>query len=271
MITAPLKIFGGKHYLADRVISHMPPHLHYVEPYFGGGSVLLNKDPEGVSEVANDIYGELTNFWRVLQSDADLLRLKRRLEATPFSEREFNYEAYESISHIEDAAIFFVRCRQSRGGKMKSFATLSKNRVRRGMNEQVSAWLTAIEGLDAVHARLKRVVILNEDALKVIEREDSDNTLFYLDPPYLPETRVSQDVYQHEMDFSDHVLLLDCLDGLRGNVMLSGYRSPLYDSRLNLPAWHRLDFQIDNKASSAKIKPVMTECVWCNFVPQEST
>ena len=52
----------------------MPPHLHYVEPFFGGGAVLLARDPEddglwlfphkGVSEVVNDINGQLINFWR---------------------------------------------------------------------------------------------------------------------------------------------------------------------------------------------------------------
>ena len=60
----------------------MPPQLHYVEPYFGGGAVLLEKDPldksrywgskgweQGVSEVVNDISLELTNFWRALQGE----------------------------------------------------------------------------------------------------------------------------------------------------------------------------------------------------------
>ena len=62
---------------------------------------------------------------------------------------------------------------------------MSRNRTRRQMNEQASAWLTCVEGLPAVHARLKRVVVLNQPALEVIKREDGEKTLFYLDPPYL--------------------------------------------------------------------------------------
>jgi hypothetical protein len=65
-----------------------PGWLHYVEPYFGGGAVLLALDPEGISEVANDLDGRLMNFWRVLQNDADFARLQRVIEAVPFSERE---------------------------------------------------------------------------------------------------------------------------------------------------------------------------------------
>jgi DNA adenine methylase len=62
-VNSPLKWHGGKRYLAKRLVAMMPPHLHYVEPFAGGLSVLLAKDPEGVSEVVNDLDGELSNFW----------------------------------------------------------------------------------------------------------------------------------------------------------------------------------------------------------------
>jgi DNA adenine methylase len=55
-IQQPIKWHGGKHYLAKWIISLMPPrntwHL-YREPYFGGGSVLLQMDPDGISEAVN--------------------------------------------------------------------------------------------------------------------------------------------------------------------------------------------------------------------------
>ncbi len=68
---APIKWHGGKSYLAARIIGLIPRHVHYVEPFFGGGAVLLQKPNElvlGHSEVINDLYGELIAFWRVLQS-----------------------------------------------------------------------------------------------------------------------------------------------------------------------------------------------------------
>ena len=68
-VPPPLKWHGGKYYLAARIVALMPQHKHYVEPYAGGLSVLLAKDPDGVSEVVNDLHGQLTNFWRVLQSE----------------------------------------------------------------------------------------------------------------------------------------------------------------------------------------------------------
>lgn len=66
-LVKPLKWHGGKDDLAKRIVALMPPRakkpnaadaddpgwIHYVEPYFGGGSVLLANDPEGISEVAS--------------------------------------------------------------------------------------------------------------------------------------------------------------------------------------------------------------------------
>src|ERR1700729_919118 len=85
-VSLPLKWHGGKYYLAAKIIELMPVHTHYVEPYAGGLSVLLAKDPEGISEVANDINGELANFWNVLRSQEDFATFQRLCEATPFSE-----------------------------------------------------------------------------------------------------------------------------------------------------------------------------------------
>ena len=143
-LTQPLKWHGGKHFLARRIVSLMPPHLHYVEPYFGGGSVLLEKDSTGVSEVANDIHRELTTFWKVLQREDSFAEFQRIIEAMPFSQEEWEESWEPGGSEVDGAVRFFVRCRQSRAGRMEEFATLSRNRVRRGMNEQVSAWMTAV-------------------------------------------------------------------------------------------------------------------------------
>src|SRR6516165_8580433 len=88
--TPPLKTHGGKHYLASRIVALMPPHKHYAEPFAGGLSVLLAKDPEGVSEVVNDIDGRLTNFWRVLQGEETFARFRRQVEAIPLSRPEWD-------------------------------------------------------------------------------------------------------------------------------------------------------------------------------------
>ena len=164
-VAPPLKWHGGKHYLARRIVEIMPPHLHYVEPFAGGLSVLLEKSPNGVSEVANDLDGHLTNFWRVLQGERSFARFFRIVEATPFSEVEWleSFGRLDDSDPVQRSVAFFIRCRQSLAGRCDTFAPLSRTRTRRDMNEQASAWISAIDGLPEIHARLRRVVVLNEE------------------------------------------------------------------------------------------------------------
>lgn len=294
LVQPPLKWHGGKVDLANWIVGLMPPRcetpnapgdgdagwLHYVEPYFGGGAVLFANDPEGISEVIGDKNTELTNFWRVLAHPLQFDRMKRVMEATPFSKCEYEQAEKSAavLSELMDSRIpgsvdcvgracrFFISCRQSLSGRMDSFASITRNRTRRGMNEQVSAWLNCIEGLPAVHARLKRVLILNDDALTVIRKEDGPRTLFYLDPPYLHETRATTGEYQHEMSYEQHRELLEILKSIKGRFLLSGYDSDLYRGySQTTPRWNKHEMKINNHAAGGKTKRVMTECVWCNF------
>jgi DNA adenine methylase len=266
----PLKWHGGKHYLASQIVALMPPHTHYVEPYAGGLAVLFAKPCEGVSEVVNDLDHDLTNFWQVLQDEALYRRFRRRVQAIPFSEVEFQ-NALEWLARkgrkqqVGRAVRFFIVCRQSMAGRMKDFTPLSRTRTRRGMNEQASAWIKAIDGLPAVHARLRRVVVLNQPAVEVIKSQDGPTSLFYLDPPYLPDTKTSQAFGDLEMTVEQHEELLGVITKLQGKVMISGYASRLYDDRL--AGWHRHTFKLPNSAAAGVVKRAMTEVVWCNFPP----
>jgi len=280
-IPPPLKWHGGKHYLAKRIIALMPRHVHYVEPYAGGLAVLLARDPadpalswgsashaRGVSEVVNDISAELINFWRVLQDRWDFEQFRRIVQATPFAQMEFERAravAGPGADRIHRAAVFFVQCRQSLAGRMQGFAALSRTRTRRGMNEQASAWLSAVDGLPAVHERLRRVVILCDDALNVIRQQDGPRTLFYCDPPYLHSTRTSADQYQHEMTEQQHLALLKTLAQVQGRLLLSGYPSALYDSFALAQGWSWVDFDLPNHAAGGQRKRRMTERIWANY------
>ncbi|MEZ6033831.1 MAG: DNA adenine methylase [Planctomycetaceae bacterium] len=292
VLTQPLKWHGGKYYLRNWIVGLMPPHLHYVEPFFGGGGIMLARDPDrdwmlspenpklpaalkGSSEVANDIHGELTNFWKVLQSPEDFEAFRQKVALTPFSQVEFeaafqasqtSVDTADTVEHrVARAHRFFILARQSRQGLMRDFATLSRNRTRGRINEQVNAWLSVVDGLPDVHERLRKVLILNQDACDVIRKQDGPNTLFYCDPPYVHETRSTTADYHHEMTEDQHRRLLDVLAGIEGKFMLSGYPSQLYSQWENKHGWKRHEYLIDNKAASGAVKEVKTECLWCNF------
>lgn len=276
-MTGPLKWHGGKHYLASKIIALLPDRKrwhHYVEPFFGGGSVLFANDPEGLSEVVNDLNDKLTNFWYCLSERIAFKHFRRRLEGIPFCESMWRAAQRWLERPCDDpgnvcvtcGTALFVVCRQSLAGRMESFAPLSKARLRRGMNEQASAWLSAVEGLPAVHDRLKRVIIVGpKPAIDVIRQQDSPHTVFYCDPPYLSTTRAAPEVYAHEMTDSDHFDLLFELSEINGRFLLSGYRSPMYDAAAERFGWRRHDFTLPNHSAGGGSKRKMVESVWTNY------
>jgi len=279
-VPVPLKTHGGKSYLAEAILARMPRHRHYVEPFAGGLAVLLARDPDdprlwwgddgdsrGVSEVVNDLDGRLMGFWRVVRDNTVLFpAFLRMCQATPLGRAVWEEAGglLDDPDPVRSAWAFFVRCRQSLAGRRKAFTPLTRGRTRRGMNGNVSEWLSAVDGLEAVHDRLLRVVMECVPAVDLIRREDTPATLFYVDPPYVHGTRTAPAAYNDfEMSDAGHAELLAVLKGCRGKVMLSGYANALYDDAL--AGWTRHPFDVPNNAAGGRSKRRMTEVLWCNF------
>lgn len=277
-ISQPIKWHGGKSYLASWIISNFPnrdTYTHYNEPFAGGLSVLFAHNPEGKSESVNDLNSELTIFWQVLAHEELAGRFFKAMSCVPLGNLSFEqskalteapitcYESFAGMA-LHRASAFFIRYRQSRQGLGKDYATPT-TRTRRGMNENVSAWLSAVDGLPEAHERLRRVEVRNMDAIKFIEQYDHKKALFYCDPPYLHETRVTKNDYACEMGKEDHERLLSCLSSIKGRFLLSGYPSQLYKDFSGKQGWRLVEKQIDNKASGKKSKEIKTECLWMNY------
>jgi DNA adenine methylase len=71
----------------------MPEHKTYVEPFGGGGSVLLRKHPARL-EIYNDLDDEIFGSFKVVQSPEQCRQLVRLLRRTPFSRQQFR-EAFQ--------------------------------------------------------------------------------------------------------------------------------------------------------------------------------
>lgn len=265
-MNSPLKWHGGKHFLAKRIVDLMPPHTTYLDAYAGGLNVLLAKPSEGISEYANDLNGDLMNFWSVLVNEDGFKKFLRWIETTPLSEQIFEESLVNKTrSNAERAFWFFIRLRQSRQGLGKDYCTPTSRR-RRGMNENVSAWLSAVDGLPEIHQRLRRVEVWNRSAVEAIRKLDGPDFFVYCDPPYLHETRSSTGEYgQFEMNRENHTELLLTLAGMRGKFLLSGYLSKLYSDSATMFGWNCYKFDLPNNASSSSTKERKTECLWSNY------
>jgi DNA adenine methylase len=254
----PLKWHGGKHYLAARIISLFPNHRTYCEPFCGALSVLLNKWRSAV-EIAGDINPGLVNFLTVLRDHPE--ELIRRLRAIPYDRQSFVWacEAGGDHDQIEAAERFMVRHRFSRGGLGKDFAW--SDRKRGGLPGDQNAWQTLVaKELPRIAARLQGVELHCADAVDLIRKSDGPEALHYLDPTYRHVTRTATNAYAHEMTDRDHERLLNAIVGLQGAVVISGYRSAMYD--VTLRAWERFEFEMPNNSGQTKVKSRRVEVVW---------
>lgn len=90
------------------------------------------------------------------------------------------------------------------------------------------------------------------------ERHLTDQALVYCDPPYLLETRRQRRrIYRYELTRAHHVELLGACRRQSANVMVSGYRSELYDVALD--GWRRVDFVAQTHRGPA------LESLWMNY------
>jgi len=256
--------YGGKYSHLGWLLPLLPEATHYCEPFGGSAAVLLNRVPSPI-KTYNDIDGEVVNFFRVLREQKDALI--EAIGLPPFSREEFEKAISESIdglSDLERARRFYIRARQVRTGLAQ---TASSGRwahcrltSRAGMAGAVSRWLGAVEALPEIAQRLLRVQIENDLAINVIKRYDSEETLFYCDPPYPHESRGDSKAYRYEMTDEEHIELAQVLHNVKGKVAMSGYHCDLLNELYG--NWNA------HEANSKKIHSVKTErteVLWTNY------
>lgn len=253
---------GSKWSLADWIISHMPPHTTYLEPYFGSGAVFFNKTPSAL-ETINDLDGDVVNLFKVIRDNPG--ELAHLVKWTPYSRQEY-YESYhliENMSDLERARLFLVRCWMARGGKTSDRTGWKHNiDVAKAPNNRMpDQWSKVPDRIISVTERLKSVQIEQQPATKLIKRYNSPSVLIYVDPPYILSTR-SKRLYKHEMKDSDHIELLDILDKHSGPVLLSGYDHEIYNDMLG--HWRR-----EEKQALAEMGRIRTEVLWINPIAAE--
>ena len=104
--------------------------------------------------------------------------------------------------------------------------------------------------------------IENIDAMELIKRYDSKDTLIYCDPPYLPELR-KKNIYAQEMSLENHIKLLELLKRSKSKIVLSGYDSELYNDMLS--NWFTAE-----KETTVQMGLHRTEKLWMNFIPDNT-
>lgn len=286
-----LRWHGGKWKLAPWIISHFPKHRVYVEPFGGAMSTLIRKE-RVYAEIYNDLDSEVVNLFRVLRDRSKADRLVEHLRLTPFSREEFVDANGMADDPVERARRLVIRSFMGFGSNAHSSSETAKRtgfrshaRVKTDLRVVSDAgyrstgfranstrsgttpahdWANYPDALGAIIDRLAGVTVENRDAREVMRQHDGGDTLHYVDPPYLPETRspankydLKHRMYRHELTVDDHAELLEFLRSLQGYVVLSGYPHAMYDGAL--PEWRRV-----TKETHADGARTRTEVLWIN-------
>lgn len=251
---------GGKARHADWILSFLPDHTCYAEPFGGSGAVLFAKEPSEV-EVFNDRDGDIVQFFEVLRERPD--DLQAWLEAVPFARdlytewSEAFYNGVRPDDPVKRAGRFFALRYMQFGGKYHGVSGFGGNPTRNGGR----AMRNKVAELHTFADRLRHAYIESIDWSKVVERYDRPETVFYCDPPYVG----TEGYYNEGVDHRDLCETLSTIDG---------YAIVSYDS---VPEFYGDGWNVETKASTSHIDNVggsgpkdTTEVLLMNYDPVET-
>ena len=244
--------------MTNIIIEQFPKDYEvYVEGFGGGASVLFEKEKTPL-EVYNDLGENVYSLFKVLSDKEMFNRLKEKLDLTYYSEElrnEYKQDLKRNDLTLEDRAYKFIFVNRSSFNGVGGFSTTML--ARRNMSKSTSDYLSMIDKLPEIHNRLSSVIIEHKDIMDLLDKYDKETTFMYLDPPYVKETRLSNQTYEVEMSNEEHIKMCERLLSFKGKILLSGYDNELYkilDSKFN-----KLSFESPNANSSA------IECLWKNY------
>lgn len=93
----------SKQMIKDWVLSYIPKHVVYVEPYFGSGSIFFDKDKAKI-EVINDIDQDVYNYFKVIRDNPN--EIIEQIMFTPFSIEEYHNSRIINEHDNEDVFIY---------------------------------------------------------------------------------------------------------------------------------------------------------------------
>lgn len=174
-VRSPLIWFGGKGKVAQTIISRMPPHTCYVEP-FGGAAHVIAQKPPITNEVYNDIDGEVVNFLLVARREPQ--RLRQACESLPYSRALYEkWKREEPPDNDFEKAVRFFYVNRSGIAKGNSDSAFSTDTGWRHSKEHNTArtYQSACKVIAEFAERMKAVMIDNRDFRDIFNASDRPN------------------------------------------------------------------------------------------------
>ncbi|MDI9349300.1 MAG: DNA adenine methylase [Candidatus Symbiobacter sp.] len=223
-INSPFRYAGGKFYARKQILSHIPVHSSYIEPFAGGASIFFAKEKVKENWI-NDIDSELINVYKVIRDFPQQLIefLKRPInnvcaipqefvqdvrvgDMLPASKQLHHYfkNSFSPKNDLERAARWFYLNRTSYSGIMNFQNMYFGYGDKYSM--QPKNWPRNIL---RTSEKLQNVKLTDWDFELVIDQAQ-DQALVFLDPPYF---NADQDkFYNCSFSKQDHFRLEKCIN-----------------------------------------------------------
>lgn len=249
-LKTPISYYGGKQRLAEKIISLIPAHGLYCEPFVGGAAVFFSKEASDI-EVLNDTNRELINFYKVVQQD--FVSLEKEIRISLHS-RDLHrkasviYNNPDMFSEIKRAWAVWLLSTQCFSAQLDNSWGYDRSRnttTKKIMNNRERF-------TEEMAIRLQNVQLECADALYVVKSRDASHSFFYCDPPYHNSDMGHYDGYS-EQDFEN---LLKQLSGVQGKFLLSSYPSKLLQSYVKAHGWYMwsVEQNVSVNAKSRRLK-----------------
>lgn len=218
-----LRYAGGDWYIKDDLIDiavRVPPKKAVFVEVFGGSGVMSQFVPRSKfpNVVYNDIDRDLVALHEAVKSNPDLLASV--LYLLPYSRYVNKYLSEstkgEEIGGLIGAVVLFYMLNTGFSGSFDSgFSTsrVARQSTARRYSSNVAAIFKTAE-------RFRDVVIESMDFEELIEKYDSEDTLFYLDPPYVSVSTDRSGYYRHGFSPMEASRLANTLRKVSGYFML---------------------------------------------------
>jgi len=257
----PILVYpGAKWSMSEWIISHMPAHTVYLEPFAGSLAVFFNK-PVSDIEILNDLNDDVINLFTVMRDAPD--ELVAAIELTPWSRAEYRLsDRHDGCSPVERARRYLVHCWQAHKPKQAQATGFKIDHRGAARKHYPILWSRLPSRILTAADRLRRAQIESMDALELIRRCKSDQVLIYADPPYLRTRTRTDGLYRFEMRDLEHDALLRLLCEHPGPVLLSSLDCALYEERL--VGWEKKTYRV----ATASGRP-NDEILWINHTAMQ--
>ena len=225
---------GTKLYIKDDIIQLIPKHKIYVEAFFGAGAIFNNK-PVSEVEIINDLDTDLMSTNKIIQNLNSFNFIKDIDTIEKMENFYFDYPIKTDEDFLTKQLIKYNNGFHNR---------IISNKIYKKINPY-----NKLKNINLYKERLQGTTILNLDYTKVIEKYDSKETFFYLDPPYEESDKV---IYKHNK--FNYEELKNILQNIKGLFLLSINNSEYIRKLFN-------DFHI--KEIEIKTKPIKRNIAYC--------